>query len=158
MILVFMLSPLLSSRSWFTYFRRVWVTTPSFYNISMKMQPDQSPGINIITAYDALHFAVNGQRFAHAVLLPAQGDVQVWRAQSFQLLTVADFEAIAALNTELVILGTGKLHRFVRPEYLAPLLAKRIGIEAMNTGAALRTYNILAGEGRSVAAALLLDI
>jgi uncharacterized protein len=124
----------------------------------MKMQPDQSPGINLITAYDAQYFAVNGQRFEHAVLLAQAGDVQAWRPASYAQLMREDFERIAQLQVELVILGTGKLHRFAKPEWLAPLMAKRIGLEAMNTGAALRTYNILAGEGRSVAAALLLDV
>ncbi|MDO5087645.1 MAG: MTH938/NDUFAF3 family protein, partial [Comamonadaceae bacterium] len=33
----------------------------------------------------------------------------------------------------------------------------RIGLETMSTPAACRTYNILAGEGRRVLAALLID-
>lgn len=123
----------------------------------MKMQPDQSPGLNIINAYDEYHFAVNGQRFEHALLLPANGGALLWEPASFAELTRAHFEAIAALNTELVILGTGIKHLFPRPEWLTPLIEKRIGLEAMSTPAALRTYNILAGEGRKVAAALLLN-
>jgi uncharacterized protein len=35
------------------------------------------------------------------------------------------------------------------------LIEARIGLEVMDTGAACRTYNILAGEGRKVAAAIL---
>ena len=38
-----------------------------------------------------------------------------------------------------------------------PLMARRIGVETMDTAAACRTYNILAGEGRHVLAALILD-
>jgi uncharacterized protein len=34
---------------------------------------------------------------------------------------------------------------------------KRIGLETMDTQAACRTYNILAGEGRRVLAAMLLE-
>jgi uncharacterized protein len=123
----------------------------------MKMQPDQSPGLNIINAYDEHHFAVNGERFEHALLLPANGQALRWQPTSFADLTQAHFEAIAALDTELVILGTGLRHLFPRPEWLAPLIQRRIGLEAMSTPAALRTYNILAGEGRKVAAALLLN-
>jgi uncharacterized protein len=37
-------------------------------------------------------------------------------------------------------------------------MARRIGIETMDTVAACRTYNILAGEGRQVVAALLLEL
>jgi uncharacterized protein len=36
-------------------------------------------------------------------------------------------------------------------------VARRTGLETMDTAAACRTYNILAQEGRSVAAALLLE-
>jgi uncharacterized protein len=35
-------------------------------------------------------------------------------------------------------------------------MAKRLGFETMDTEAACRTYNILAGEGRPVGALLLL--
>lgn len=36
-------------------------------------------------------------------------------------------------------------------------MQKRIGLETMDTHAACRTYNVLAGEGRNVIAALLLE-
>ncbi len=123
----------------------------------MKMQPDQSPGLNIINAYDEHHFAINGQRFEHALLLPANGAALLWEPAFFADLALTHFEAIAELDAELVILGTGMHHFFPRPEWLVPLINKRIGLEAMSTPAALRTYNILAAEGRKVAAALLLN-
>ncbi|HNR84724.1 MTH938/NDUFAF3 family protein, partial [Ottowia sp.] len=37
------------------------------------------------------------------------------------------------------------------------LIEAGIGVETMDTGAACRTYNILAGEGRRVVAALLVE-
>jgi uncharacterized protein len=36
-------------------------------------------------------------------------------------------------------------------------MKQRIGMETMDTQAACRTYNVLASEGRSVVAALLLE-
>ncbi len=47
--------------------------------------------------------------------------------------------------------------RFPPAAWLQDLMARRIGIETMDTAAACRTYNILAQGGRSVAAALLLE-
>ena len=41
--------------------------------------------------------------------------------------------------------------------WLAPLTAKRIGVETMGTPAACRTYNVLSQEGRPVLAALLVE-
>jgi uncharacterized protein len=40
---------------------------------------------------------------------------------------------------------------------MATLMGRRIGLETMDTRAACRTYNILAGEGRRVVAALLIE-
>jgi uncharacterized protein len=46
--------------------------------------------------------------------------------------------------------------RFVSPALDRSLIERRIGIETMDTLAACRTFNVLASEGRSVVAALLL--
>ena len=56
-----------------------------------------------------------------------------------------------------LLFGTGRCQRFPRPELLRPFMAARIGVEIMDTAAACRTYNILALEGRNVAAALLIE-
>ena len=42
-------------------------------------------------------------------------------------------------------------------EWQVGLMQSRVGLETMDTQAACRTYNILAGEGRKVAAALLVE-
>jgi uncharacterized protein len=57
----------------------------------------------------------------------------------------------------LIIFGSGKRIRFPQPAWLQPLMSKRMGLETMDTGAACRTYNILAGEGRRVVVALILE-
>jgi uncharacterized protein len=57
----------------------------------------------------------------------------------------------------VVILGTGERQRFVHPRLSAPLTARRIGVECMDTNAACRTYNILMGEGRKVLLALIIE-
>ena len=64
---------------------------------------------------------------------------------------------LAALEAEVVIFGSGSRIRFPPPAWLKPLIEKRLGLETMDTQAACRTYNILAGEGRNVIAALLLE-
>ena len=64
---------------------------------------------------------------------------------------------MAALEPELVLFGSGSTLRFPRPEWLRPLVERRIGLETMDTPAACRTYNLLVAEGRSVVAALLVE-
>ena len=55
-----------------------------------------------------------------------------------------------------MLLGTGSRLHFPPAAVLMPLIAAQIGYEVMDTGAACRTFNVLAGEGRRVVAALLL--
>ena len=63
--------------------------------------------------------------------------------------------SLAALQPELVILGTGARQRFVHPKLTRVLLEQGIGAECMDNPAACRTYNVLVGEGRKVIVALL---
>lgn len=54
-----------------------------------------------------------------------------------------------------LILGTGAKQVFPDAEMRAAFVDAGIGLEAMSTGAACRTYNVLLAEGRPVAAALV---
>jgi uncharacterized protein len=57
--------------------------------------------------------------------------------------------------TSLVLLGTGPSH-MLPPEAVRSAFAEAgIGLEAMSTGAACRTYNVLLAEGREVGAGLI---
>jgi uncharacterized protein len=89
------------------------------------------------------------------VVLPGEL-LEGWTAGNFDALAAADFAALAGRGLEIVLLGTGPRILFPRPELLRPLIEDRVGVEAMDTAAACRTYNILMGEGRKVAAALIL--
>ena len=123
----------------------------------MKFQPDQLEGTNVISRIDADALWVGKQRFGHSLLVPWTGQVLRWSPARPADLTPADFEALLALQPELVIFGSGSRLRFAPPAFLRSLMAARIGIETMDTLAACRTYNILAGEGRIVLAALLIE-
>lgn len=56
---------------------------------------------------------------------------------------------------EILVLGTGNSQLFPPAEVYAELAFRRIGLEAMSTPAACRTYNILRSEGRNVSAILM---
>jgi uncharacterized protein len=123
----------------------------------MKLQPDRIDGVNAITAFVPGLVRVNTQDFTTSLLLPWQGAVLAWPCQDFEALRAEHFEQLVALAPELVIFGSGSRLRFVKPALLRSLIDQRIGIETMDTAAACRTYNVLAGEGRRVVAALLLE-
>ena len=124
----------------------------------MKFQPDTLSGVNAITRQEPGRLWVGNTAFAHSLLVPWVGAVQAWGPLAFEDLAASHFESIAALKPEVVIFGSGSRLRFVPPALMRVLIEQRVGVETMDTAAACRTYNVLASEGRSVVAALLLDV
>jgi len=122
----------------------------------MHIQLETGGQSNLIRAYTAGQITVNQVIYTHSLVVLPGHIVADWSPQTFAELTLAHFAALVPLHPELVILGTGQRQRFPRAELLAPLAEAGIGWEIMDTGAACRTYNILMGEGRNVAAALLI--
>ncbi|MDA8454628.1 Mth938-like domain-containing protein [Acidovorax sp. GBBC 3334] len=122
----------------------------------MKFQPDRSDS-QTISAYGPDWIAVNGEKLTASVVIGARGVRQEWNCARFEDLTAEHFALLADLDAEVIIFGSGQRNRFPQPAWLRPLMAKRVGLETMDTQAACRTYNILAGEGRNVVAALLLE-
>jgi uncharacterized protein len=121
----------------------------------MKLQADAIQGL-AVTGYGPDWVTVNGEKFNSHVVVSSMGDLFPWACDSFETLLPSHFEQLAALQPELILFGSGATIRFPNPQLLDALYARRIGVETMDTQAACRTYNFLAGEGRRVVAALLL--
>jgi uncharacterized protein len=122
----------------------------------VKLQLSNPDSGYTFTAYGDDYIDVNGKRYqTNVALLPGQM-LPEWTTASFETLTEADFARLAELAPEILLIGTGKSLHFPPPALMQPLMAARIGYEVMDTHAACRTYNILAAEGRKVAAAILL--
>jgi len=122
----------------------------------MKLQPDK-PTVQTIHGYGPGWIAVAAEQFSSSLVLGSRGERQLWDCRRYEELSAAHFGLLADLRPELVLFGSGARLRFPRPEWLQALMEQRIGLETMDTAAACRTYNILAGEGRHVVAALLLE-
>ncbi|MEY2952450.1 MAG: hypothetical protein RLZZ401_537 [Pseudomonadota bacterium] len=126
----------------------------------MKLQPDSSD-VQSITGYGPGWISVDRDKLGHSVLLGSTGLRLDWDCSRFADLTAQHFDRLAqhvlAMGAEVVIFGSGGRLRFVSPAWQHRLMAQRVGMETMDTQAACRTYNILAGEGRKVLVALLLE-
>jgi len=123
----------------------------------MKLHHDNISDRNVITAYADDHVIVNETaHHGHVVVMPQRIET-AWAANGFDGLVVEEIATLAGLGVEIVLIGTGKRQRFPSPAILRPLIDAGIGMEIMDVAAACRTYNILVGENRSVAAALLFD-
>ena len=126
----------------------------------MKLQPDRLD-VQSILAYGTgwVGLGNNGvaEKIDYSVVIGSRGEKLVWNCPRFEQLTTEHFAMLAEMKPELVIFGSGTRLRFAPPAFLRGLMHQRIGIETMDTLAACRTYNILAGEGRHVVAALLIE-
>jgi uncharacterized protein len=126
-----------------------------WYSNAMKLHADQPNALNTVTAYGDDFIEVNRVKHQGAMLVMPEGELQKWRPANFDEITEEDFTSLLTLKPELIIFGTGAKQRFAHPKLTAKLTNLHIGVEAMDTQAACRTYNILMAEGRKVLAVLL---
>ena len=123
----------------------------------MKLHLESASAQNAFTGYGEGYVSVNGARYETSVVVLPGRILADWPPSSFEALAPEHFVALAGLDLEIILLGTGGKLRFPKPEILAPLIRAGVGVEVMDLQAACRTYNILMAEGRKVAAALLLE-
>jgi uncharacterized protein len=121
----------------------------------MKLQIARTEGQNTFTAYGQDYVSVNAVRYTCNLIVQPDQLIQDWTSANFETLSTADFELLASLDNEIILLGTGEQLHFPHPELTRPLIQARKGLEVMTTQAACRTYNILISEGRKATAALL---
>ncbi len=122
----------------------------------IEIRPAHFPGRAPIDAYGN-----GGFRFAdmshRGSLLCLPSGIHGWDVEDHTMLTVEAFSRILeqAGEIEFLLVGTGDGMRILPKELKAALKEAGISVDAMSTGAAVRTYNIMLSESRAVAAALI---
>lgn len=111
---------------------------------------------NIFTGYGPGYVEINKERHEANLIVFPDRIVTGWAPGGFDGIAREDFRSLLEWQPEIVLLGTGGSIRFPHPHLSADLTAARIGVEVMDVQAACRTFNVLAAEGRHVAAALIL--
>jgi len=122
----------------------------------MKLHLTQAEGKQLIKSYQSGAITINQLTFNASLIVTPDVVIEHWQVIDFNDLSNEHFAKIAALNPELVLLGTGSEHRFVHPKLVSALTEINVSVECMTTDAACRTYNILMSEGRFVVAALII--
>ena len=114
----------------------------------MRLNEVSYPGGTPIDGYGPGFVRAGGRVWEGAVLI-LPGAIGGWqRGDAAPILA-------AAGEIDVLLHGTGAEVAHADPAFRAALEGAGIGIEAMATPAACRTFNVLLGEGRRVAAALL---
>ena len=115
------------------------------------------PGSHVIEGYGAGGFRFAGMSHKGSILALPSG-IHAWTATQPSEITAASLEALwdeVAGSVELLLIGSGTTLVPVTKDLRAALAARQIRSDPMATGVAISTYNILLGDRRKVAAALL---
>ena len=100
-----------------------------------------------IEGYGDGYWRIGGQRWPAPVLVLPGGPV-AWDGGPGQVIA-------SAAQLDVLLLGTGAEIAHADPSLREPLEAAGVGVEVMASAQAARTYNVLLGEGRRVACALM---
>lgn len=114
------------------------------------------PGQAPIDAYGDGGFRFADARHQGSLLLLPSG-IYAWQIKEFSDLVPTSFDDVLREKDGLdfLLLGTGDTQRFPDVPVRALFDEAGLGLEVMDTGAACRTYNVLLGENRAMAAALI---
>ena len=121
----------------------------------MDLTPVATAGRQIIERYAASGFRVSGVIYRGPILVFPDLTV-AWDAASASDVT---WDALTPViehgGVEILLLGLGRSTSAVPAALRTALRVAGIALEAMDTGAACRTYSVLVAEDRRVAAALI---
>ncbi|MGB3288818.1 MAG: MTH938/NDUFAF3 family protein [Burkholderiaceae bacterium] len=143
----------------------------------MQLQSESNPALNTVTAYGPDYIEINQVSYGHAVYFGPEGEIRQWMVERMADIDAGALRQVAGLDEskpdpmafldggastqkpagapEVLLVGTGLKQHLLASHITQPLLRLGVGIEAMSTEAAARTYNILMSEGRRVVVALL---
>ncbi len=122
---------------------------------------DITPKLNetaqVVQSYGPAGFRIAGVDYTGSVLITATQTYPLSLTQ-FEAVNIGDFAPLFAMDPplEILLIGTGSSHEMLPRALKDALREKGLPSDAMNTGAAARTYNILLSEERRVAALLVL--
>jgi uncharacterized protein len=110
----------------------------------------------LIDGYGPGRLRIGGVVHERPVLVLPDG-VREWPVASFADLSRASLAAVLAASPpiEFLVIGCGARVMLVPPALRQELRDAGLKLDAMDTGAACRTYNVLLAEDRRVAAALI---
>ncbi len=124
----------------------------------MKLHLTRRDDLNLVQSVTAKRIVINNQVYTSSMIITPQAIISDWQPRRFEDLSADDFLPLVDLNPEVALLGTGKQLQFPAPHVTTLLIQHAMGLEVMDTPAACRTFNILASEGRKVAAALVFEV
>ncbi|MCP5328793.1 MAG: MTH938/NDUFAF3 family protein [Steroidobacteraceae bacterium] len=120
----------------------------------MKLTMENPGATHLVRSYDDGEIRVGEQRIDTPCLIAPRRLLTGLRPRVPADLQLEDLGPVFELVPEMVIVGWGGGQTFLPLRQRAWFLERRIAIEVMELGAACRTYNVLAQDGREIVALL----
>jgi uncharacterized protein len=121
----------------------------------LKFTRESSAAI-MIRSVSADGIRIGDEVYTQTIGVTADAVLDEWNHKDIAELIENDFRPLLELGLEVIVLGTGATNIFPPRELVFAMARRQVGFETMDTTAAARTYNVLASEGRQVAAILYL--
>jgi uncharacterized protein len=121
----------------------------------MQLNREASAGV-LVRSFQPGILRVGDRDITAPVILTLTEIISGWSPPEVGAMSIDDFALVLEQRPQVLLLGTGTVQRFPAPELGVHIMRGGVGFEVMDTRAACRTFNVLASEGRRVAAALLL--
>ena len=123
----------------------------------MELQLENQPSGYRVGSFVDNAVVIGEVRHTASLIVTPEQVVPDWPPQHLDQLTVDGLAMILALGPELILVGTGNALRFPNSVILKGVMRARIGIDFLDSRAVCRTFNILAAEGRRVAAGVIIN-
>jgi uncharacterized protein len=120
------------------------------------LTPRLAPGRPLINAYGGGGFRIGGVRYEGSVIVLGEA-VAAWPVADLGSVCLEGLAAVVGAEpaVEVLLLGCGERAGRLPSALRDGLRREGIAVDAMDTGAACRTFNVLLQEDRRVAAALI---
>ena len=127
-----------------------------YYAIAMKLTPDRGQG-NLIKSFTPGEIWLHDQVIRSNAIISHDQLLTDWEPPALNILSITDFQPALDMKPDIILFGTGRTQQFPTMTLMTEIMRAGVAIEVMQTDAACRTFNVLAGENRAVVAALLVD-
>jgi uncharacterized protein len=122
----------------------------------MRLVLDRDPDILLVRSYDQQSVLIGADRLTHSFLVTRNHLQRSWGARDHAALSELDLAALLALSPKIALLGTVASSPLAPATLRREFAARGIALEALELGAACRTYNVLAQENREVVLGVIL--
>ena len=123
----------------------------------MQFQLDNNENIEAIVTVCDDYIDTRKIRLKESFLITPKAVIAHWRPKRAIDIRSADLEALLATSAEIYLVGTGPDQYFPQALELQSFIKIGKTIDFMHSRAACHTYNLLASEGRKVAAAIIIE-